>query len=126
MGIKEIIKKAKSGAPNALIYDFIIEFEDFASKIEQIRSKNAPREQERKEVSELMSEAYDRLRIKLGEAAAHYGMSVEQLHRALSNSVNFASGDWIEVQKIKGELAEHLGLPSETKKKQRRNKNLRV
>ncbi|EKE07724.1 MAG: hypothetical protein ACD_17C00545G0007 [uncultured bacterium] len=124
MKMKEIIKEAKTKAPNAVILDLIEEFEEFASRIEAIHKERVSDKTKRQASIQVMSESYDRLRDKLVDAAAFYGMSFEELHRFIGHSMNFTPGDWNEVERVKKEIALSLGVPVDKTKKH--HKNVRV
>lgn len=119
--MKEIAKRAKESAPNREAVELAESFEDFASLLEG--------KEEIQDAGDMVlhfqkvQEAKANVQEKMGEVAASFGMSGDQLQRFFHNPANFSVAQWQEMESLKlGALNESSEGPSKKRPSHKRLK----
>lgn len=120
---KEIVKKAKEGAPNKESSFLVEGFEEFLLLSERHKETQDPKEKQL--VAEGLELSRNKVWALLEKTAASFGFNMDQFQRYMDNASNFSPQQWQAMEAFRQEQINSKKTGSTPfMRRQKRNRNL--
>jgi hypothetical protein len=123
---KEIVKKAKEGAPNRESSLLVDGFEEFLSLSERHKETQEPKEKQM--IAEGLELSRNKVWALLEKTAASFGFNMDQFQRYMDNASNFSPQQWQAMEAFRQEQinSKKMGFTPFMKREKRNRKLLKA